>query len=329
VEGSSPDAVLTLVARARGRLRAAAVLEGFAGPAAVLLLVAAAVLAVSRAAGRADLPAGFLAATAALAFLAGLARTARSYAGAEGAALHLDRALGAGERFVTVLETAGRDPALAAWAARGAMDRARDGAAERALALRPPAALLPLVLAAALTAGLALLPSAPPASPPEPTAVPPAAAGVAGVAGPSRPGPGGAGLAAAELPDPRRKAAAEAARSLVRFPTAEDARPFLEALEKEAQEARSEEAARALREAREALGRGDREAAAAAVRRAVEAIYASAAAVTVPAVTGVTGGGEADSGDGGRSGNGAVLRAGSVPLRAREAVRKYFLTAKE
>ncbi|MCK6481493.1 MAG: hypothetical protein L6R43_15550, partial [Planctomycetes bacterium] len=158
MEGSSPSAVLGLVARARFRLRAAALLEGFAAPAAAFLLVLSATAAAARLGGRTDLPAGFLGGIGALAAAAGLARTLRGWAGTAGAALHLDRALDARERFSTVVETARSDPAIAAWAARGALDRAGDGAVEEALALRPPAALVPLLLAAVLAAGLALLP---------------------------------------------------------------------------------------------------------------------------------------------------------------------------
>jgi hypothetical protein len=158
--GSSIGPVLDLLVRARRRLTAAALADAFAGPLAGFLLVAAAILAVARWTGREDLPGGVLAAAAVLALLAAAARVARGVPGYADAAFHLDRALGAEERFSTVLETAESDPAVAEWAARGALARAGDGNLRKALAVAPPAALLPLLLAATLVAGLELLPAA-------------------------------------------------------------------------------------------------------------------------------------------------------------------------
>lgn len=160
---SSVPGVYGLVNRALVRLRIAVLGEALAAPAAGFLLVTAALLAAARATGRLDLPRGVIAATAALASLAALAKLARHFPSFEDAALHLDRSLAAGERFTTVVETADRDPALAEWAARGALERATGEGLRAALALRPPAALLPLLLAATVVAGLALLP-APPAT---------------------------------------------------------------------------------------------------------------------------------------------------------------------
>jgi hypothetical protein len=315
--GSSRETVLALVASARRRLRAAALADALAGPAAGFLLVASAALAASRATGRADLPEGTLAAAGILAALVVLARLAHRYPGTGEAALHLDRALAAQERFTTVLETADRDPALAEWAARGALARARGEGLRAALALRPPPALLPLALAGTLAAGLALLP-APPAA---------ASGGMPGEGGPEvavpARGAGPGGKAARPGATPRTGAAVASAASAA--PREDPLPAALRALEERARRDAVESALRDLAEARAALERGDRAAAEAAARRAAAALGAGSEAVPSSAgAPGATGGGEVAAGESSPGDGPAPLRQFPVPLRAREAVRRYF-----
>jgi hypothetical protein len=292
----------------------------------VFLLIAAAFLAVARWTGRGDLPRGALEAAGLLALLAVAARVARGVPGSTDAALHLDRALGTAERFTTVLETAESDPALAEWAARGALARAEGEGLARALAVRPPAALLPLLLAATLVAGLALLPGAPAAAGPVPAAG--GASTAAGAAGSGAAGPG-AGTAApaagaAAIPAP---GAGTAAVPPPEDPVPQDPGSALRALEEKARTAKNGAALRDLAAAREALDRGDRAAAAEEVRRAMEALGAGAAATasaSVGTVPGAGGDGAAARGDGTPAPKEPAFRPLPVPIRAREAVRKYF-----
>jgi hypothetical protein len=309
-----------MVLRARRRLTAAFLAEALAAPLAALLLLAAAALAISRWTGRPDLPTGVLRAAALLAGLAVAARVLRGLPGTAEAALHLDRTLGAGERFSTVLETATTDPALAEWAARGALAKAGGGALGRSLAVRPPAALLPLLLAAVLAAGLALLPGAPAAAG--------AAAAGGGAGGPAAgAGPGGTATAGPGVVGTAPPRAGGPAAALP-LPSPADTREALRLLEERARAAGNDAALRALASAREALDRGDAAAAREAALRAMEALggggpSASGGGVAVP---GATGGGLPSAGppDGAAKGGEAPFRAFPVPLRAREAVRRYF-----
>jgi hypothetical protein len=312
--GSSVEPVLALVLRARRRLTAACLAEAAAAPIAVLLLAAAALLAVSRWTGRADLPGGAFRAAALLAGLAVAARLLRGLPRTADAALHLDRTLGAGERFSTVLETASTDPALAEWAARGALARAGGDALGRALAFRPPAALLPLLLASVLAAGLALLPGAPAAAGESPAGAVDGAPAASGSGGATAGGPASTGAPAARVP-------------AVAVPA--DPRETVRLLEEEARAEGNDGALRALASARDALARGETAEAREHVRRALEAMGrdgadpAAGGGVIVP---GATGGGVAAGGApaaGAPSGE-APFRPFPVPLRAREAVKAYF-----
>ena len=316
--GGEVDAVLGIVVRARRRLVLAAMAEAAAAPAAGFLLVAAAVLAAARATGRADLPVRLLGIAALFAALAASARLLRAFPGPGEAALHLDRALGAEERFVTVLETAEGDAALAAWAARGALARAAAGDLRRALALRPPAALLPLLLAATVASGLALLPAPPPAA---------AAGGEGGTVPVGTTGPAGAGAgvrAGAPGAAPAGSALAVPAAN-ARDP--EDDHAMLRELEARAREVRSGEALRAAAAARAALDRGDRSGAEEAVRRALGALGVGPGAAPAggTGVPGASAGGSPAAGPGSlASGTGESFRPLAVPLRAREAVKRYY-----
>jgi hypothetical protein len=310
---SSTEPALRLVLRARRKLTAAFLAEALAAPAAGLLLLAAGLLAVVRWTGRSDLPRGVLEAAALLAALVVAARFARGLPGAAEAALHLDRVLAAGERFTTVIETAATDPVLAEWAARGALARAEGPALGRAMAFRPPAALLPLLLSATLAAGLALLPGAAPAAGSPGAGDGPASVASGGATGPGPRAPGAA--------PPRTGGAAVP----VPAPAAEDPREAVRLLEEKARAAGNDAALRALAAAREALGRGDREAARDALRRAMESLGLDAAAAGGgPAVPGAAGGGAAAGGDGGPPRREETFRPFPVPLRAREAVKAYF-----
>ena len=299
---SSVDPVLRILVRARRRLTAAALADALAPPAAGFLLVSAAILAAARWTGREDLPGGLLAAAAILAMLAAAARVARGVPGFTDAAVHLDRVLGAEERFSTVLETAESDPAVAEWAARGALARAGERDLRSALAFRPPAALLPLLLAGTLVAGLGLLPAAPAAAAP-----------VSGltVAVPSTGSAGGTATTMAVpsfLAPVARTGAGEALR----------------AIEAKARAAGNAAALREIDAARAALARGDEAGAEGAMNRAVSALGVAPSAGAGPVVPGATGSGAAARGGGTPAAADPAFRPLPVPLRAREAVKRYF-----
>ena len=310
---SEPEAVLALVVRARRRLRLAAAAEALAGPAAGFLIVVAAVLAIARAAGRTDLPTGLLGAAAAIAALVAFARLKTLLPGTVDAALHLDRALGAEERFVTVLETGYASPAVAAWAARGALARTRDGALARALAMRPPRALVPVLLAATLAAGLALLPAGAVADASSPGSSGGTVVAATGAAG------SGAAPSTAAAPAPGRAAPATPAASAA--PAAPvDPAAALETLRARAEAEGKSESLRLLASARRELEIGDGDAARRLMGEAAALLGVAGTGVPVP---GATGGGVASAGPG-ASPAGEAFRPLPVPLRAREAVRRYF-----
>lgn len=304
----------------RRRMARAAFAEAVTAPAACWLLAAAALVALSRALDGPPPPPRPLALAALVAAVVALARFVTLRPTVAAAALRLDRLMDGKGRWLALADR-DVDPAVAAWAARGALDGTSPDHLDAAVTHPAPRALPAVLLSGTLLAGLLLL--APPvapsvAAPPAGEGVETASGGTGGGAGEGAPGApsGPTGPPTAPAPDPGNPAPEAGTPS-----GGTDLAASLEALRERARRDGDAAALAALDRAAAALAGGDEAGALAAAREAADALSGGS---TAASGTGAGGSGGASTGPGAGPGEGEAFTPFPVPVRAREAVRRYF-----